>query len=314
MKVPIPSFFIFKMNIKKSQKGITALVLMTFLNSIMGIWVRFLGEHFMTFQQVAARALIGFIIGILVYHKRVRILNLFKKSRKDLLLLLFRSLSLVIGIGLFTVSIMKTKFANVHFIFSLPMTAFLGIVFLRERLTFKKAGLLFVGFFGVILISFEGFSDGLSFGLGEILALISTFFYSLTFISRKWFSKNIKNEEIAVFGAFFTFCYAVILSQLFGDGINEFLTVNPFLLIIIFLAGLTFILINYFGSYGFEKVQAIIANNILVLESVFGLLFGLLLYNEIPVLREVLGGIIIVISAILMNRLPHLENFKSLNN
>jgi drug/metabolite transporter (DMT)-like permease len=71
--------------------------------------------------------------------------------------------------------------------------------------------------------------------------------------------------------------------------------------LIIILAGLNFVLIGFFTNYGFEKVEAIIANNILILDSVFGIILGFLLYQEIPTIRELIGGIIIVISAVLMN-------------
>lgn len=56
-------------------------------------------------------------------------------------------------------------------------------------------------------------------------------------------------------------------------------------------------------NYGFERIEAIIATNILNIETVFGLLIAALFYAEIPSAKEAVGGILIVASTIYMNNI-----------
>lgn len=58
----------------------------------------------------------------------------------------------------------------------------------------------------------------------------------------------------------------------------------------------------YLTNYGFQHVKAAVAGNILVLEVVFALLYGFLLFNEMPTLRESIGGLLIVASIYLVNK------------
>ena len=58
----------------------------------------------------------------------------------------------------------------------------------------------------------------------------------------------------------------------------------------------------YLINYGFRHVHAVLASNILTLESVFALVLAIIFYRESPNLKELVGGIIIIASAIGMNR------------
>jgi len=289
-----------------SQRGIAALIFMTFLGSLMGVWVRYLGAHFKLYQQVAIRSFSGFLLGFIFYSSKIRLKQLKGILLNDLLLIMLRATSAIIGIGLYSLSILTTKFANVSFVFSLPTTALLGIILLKEKVNLQKLILLFLGFIGVILISINiNEITEFSFGKGEIYAFIATFFYSLSYIIRKWISPNLNNYEITQSASFFCFLFAFIISQILRDGVSEFSSIPIPLIIIIFLAGLTFIFIGYFSCYGFERVEAVKANNILILDSVFGLIIGFMIYHEIPTSIELIGGIIIIISAYYMNKIPN---------
>jgi drug/metabolite transporter (DMT)-like permease len=119
---------------------------------------------------------------------------------------------------------------------------------------------------------------------------------------RKWISPALDDKEIAVLHTFFVFMFAFMFSQILGEGVSEFAAVPLSLVLVVFLAGTTFISLAFFSSYAFKRVEAIIANNILILESVFALLIGLAVYQEVPTFKEILGGILIVLSAVLMNK------------
>ena len=66
----------------------------------------------------------------------------------------------------------------------------------------------------------------------------------------------------------------------------------------------SFNVINMFlTNYGFQKIKAILASNILTLESVFAVILGFIFYKEIPIAKELLGGIVIILSVIGMNKM-----------
>jgi drug/metabolite transporter (DMT)-like permease len=65
---------------------------------------------------------------------------------------------------------------------------------------------------------------------------------------------------------------------------------------------------QFLVNYGFEHVSAVVAGNILSLEQVFGVLFGLVFYGELLNARQITGGLIILVSVILMNQLARREH------
>ena len=55
----------------------------------------------------------------------------------------------------------------------------LGIVFLHETLSTQRVIAIFVGFFGLALILYEGESFGFSLNIGDILGLLAGFLWSV---------------------------------------------------------------------------------------------------------------------------------------
>ena len=73
--------------------------------------------------------------------------------------------------------------------------------------------------------------------------------------------------------------------------------------IVLIIAGFANMAMLFLTNYGFEKVETIIASNILTLEMFFGVLFGFLFFQEIPGLKDVVGGLLILFSVVQMNKL-----------
>lgn len=78
---------------------------------------------------------------------------------------------------------------------------------------------------------------------------------------------------------------------------------SPFMVAILFVAGLSNMIMIFLTNYGFEKVSTITASNILTMEMFFAVIFGFLFFREIPGIRETIGGIVILFSVIQMNKL-----------
>ncbi|MCL4363842.1 DMT family transporter [Patescibacteria group bacterium] len=295
------------MNKKTAPKikniAIVLVVISAFLNTTMGIWVRILGSHFANFQQICARSLMGGLLGLIVYTvvRKLKYKDFLKMTGKDAFFILIRTLSLVVGIGLYTYAIRAGNFSNVNMIYALPTTAILGVFILKEKLTLMKSLAIVFGFIGIMLISVKSLGSVTVFGFGELAALASTFFYSYNYITRKFISKAVNNEEIAVIGALLLGIIAFAISVFSGNNINNFFTIDWTIALTILAAGVTFILIGVLNNYGFQYLEAITANNLFTLESLFGLLIGVSLYREPPTPVSLVGGILVVSSALLAN-------------
>jgi drug/metabolite transporter (DMT)-like permease len=285
------------------QKGVLALILLALLFASMGLFARYLATGFLLFQQVYLRMLAAFIIGYVVFRKQINMGKLRKLPLREWLIILFRAVSYsLFGIILFTQAIIIAKYSNVSFIGSLPMTAILGFILLREKFSFSKLALVLFAFAGVLLISVKDYSNILNWGKGEMLTLISTVFFSLSYIARKWQSNLLNNEELTTVNFLVAFLVVFILSILKGDGF-PILSWNWGLLLAVIGAGILNVGNVFLTNYGFQKVEAVLASNILTLESFFAVVLGLLFYKEIPSAKELFGGLIITLSVIGMNKL-----------
>lgn len=199
------------------QKGVLALIFLALVFASMGLFARYLSTGFLLFQQVYLRMFAALIVGYLVFRKQIDVSKFKKLPAKEWLIIVVRAVSYsLFGIILFTQAIILTKYSNVSFIGSLPMTAVLGFILLREKVTFKKLALVLLAFVGVVLISVKDYSNMFSWGKGEVLTLISTVFFSLSYIARKWQSESLTNKELTVINFLVAFVVVFLASMLKG--------------------------------------------------------------------------------------------------
>ncbi|NMC35562.1 DMT family transporter [Candidatus Beckwithbacteria bacterium] len=284
------------------ERGILALIVLAIVFASMGLFARYLATGFLLFQQVYLRMLAAFVIGILVFGKHIQLAKFRLLSKKDWALIFLRAISYALfGIILYTQAIIITKYSNVSFIGSLPTTAVFGFILLKEKLSIKKFVLVLLAFAGVVLISVQDFSNLLSWGRGEVLTLISIIFFSLSYIARKWQSDTLNNYELTVINFLVAFVIVFLVSLVKGDGLPV-ANWNMSLVLMVIGAGIFNIANVFLTNYGFQRVEAVLASNILMLESCFAVVFGFVFYQEIPLAKEFLGGLIIIASVIAMNK------------
>ena len=133
--------------------------------------------------------------------------------------------------------------------------------------------------------------------------LIAVVLFSFRNVARKWHSKFLNNQEISQLTLLITGLMLFIMSLAFNEDIDSFKGLTWEAVIMMVLGGLTLMFIVFFTHYGFDKLEAIIASNISTLGSIFGVLIGFIGYKEVPTVKELFGGIIIIGSVIQMNRL-----------
>jgi len=287
--------------ISEYRKGVLSLILLSLVFASMGLFARYLSTGFLLFQQVYLRIFAAFILSFIFFRNDIDLGKLKKIGKKEWWLIFFRVIAFyVFGVTLFTQAIILTKYSNVSFIGALPMVAIMGIFLMKEKLTAKKLAFIIMAFLGVILIAISDYSHLFSWGKGELIALISTTTFALSYVARKWHSGLLNNKEITTLMLFLASILLFISSLFLGEG----LPIGGWsggLFVAIIGAGIFNIANLLLTNYGFQKVEAIFASNILSLESVFAIILGLLFYKEIPLARELAGGAIIALSVIGMN-------------
>ena len=123
------------------------------------------------------------------------------------------------------------------------------------------------------MISVKDYANFLDWGRGEILTLISTVFFSFSYVARKWQSDFLNNKELTVINFLVAFLVVFLVSIFKGDG----LPVAGWhwdLLLAVVGAGIFNILNVFLTNYGFQKVEAVLASNILTLEAFFAVILG----------------------------------------
>ena len=290
------------------DRGIIALILNATIVSLMGVYIRYLNEGFSVLQQVYLRIFLAFLFGLLLFYKDLDFLKLRKISRNEWLLLVFRSICLyLIGVTYFTKAVILTKLSNVLFIQAFPITAILGFIILKERFTLEKTLLIIISFLGIVLVSVKDYSGILTMGRGEVLALFSIIAISITYVTRKMHSGLLNDKEITLIMFLIAFISVFLLSVFTGEDLMSIkMSMNLFLLLII--AGFSNTLLIFLLNFGFKRVQAVLANTILNLEALFGIFVGFFFLKELIAVKELFGGVLIVVSAVVMNQLVKSEN------
>lgn len=282
-------------------KGIVALITLALVFASMGIFARYLQFDFTILQQVYLRITAAFLLGPALFWKDLDFAKLRRIPAKEWGILLLRALSLyVLGVTLISKAFTLASYSNVSFVSALPLTAVLGFVLLRERLTWRKAGCVLLGFAGVVLVAVTDYTHLLSWGRGEVLALAASVFFSLSYILRKFQSNLLNNKEIAVLIFGIAALLLISTSLAMRQGAPHFRHAPD--LLIVALAGLFNVVNLFLTNYGFQKVDAVLASNLLMLETAFAVVLGFLFFFEVPSLRALLGGSLIVLSAYLMDR------------
>jgi drug/metabolite transporter (DMT)-like permease len=287
-----------------ARKGILALVLLAFLYSCMGLFVRFLDTDLAVFQQTYLRILGAVLMGAILFWPKLNFRKLAHVTKRDWWVVFLRAATFAIGVVFFTYAFTShdTSYSNATFITVFPLLPVLGYLFLRERLSVPTVAWVLLGFVGVGFVAVSDPSQVLSWGRGEIFAVISAIGFDMSYIARKWQSDYLNEQEsvvlifliegLLVLGASFFVVEPPLTQASFG-----FMT-----LVVIVVSSLFNVGNLYLTGYGFRRVPATVGGNILTLETLFALIFSIFLFAEIPTAHELFGGALIVLSVYQVNK------------
>jgi O-acetylserine/cysteine efflux transporter len=185
---------------------------------------------------------------------------------------------------------------------AIPFAILLSSFFLKEKVSFRKWIFIFTSFIGVGILAFDPLIKN------EIFALLLISFMAFFYASAQVFSRYLKELDVTMTNCLMGLCgffFLFITSYIFeGNTLNNLININfkSWLLILhsaIFVSIAAHMSMFYlYKIYPVNKVFPFYA-----LFPIFGILQTMVIFNEIPTLIVFLGGLIVITSIYLLNKL-----------
>ena len=195
----------------------------------------------------------------------------------------------------FVLSFRYLALADAHTIGSLSpvLVVFFSYLILREKINLVTWVAIGISFFGVILIMRPGLTI---FNPYLVIPLLAAFFYSLFQIATRLNAQYDDNETMLFYNGLIGVIITSILSIFFWQPLHSF-------------SFIFFIFLGFFFCTGlFLQIKALSITPASVLAPynytiiVWAILFGLVIYKEIPDIFTIIGAIIIVASGVFIFR------------
>lgn len=288
--------------ISKSQSsvGTSLVILSSFFYASYGIWATLMGNFFGGYTASALRSVLVLVIlfPIAFFGHKFEALKI-KENWKKLLSMVLVS-ALIWGLLYYSViNIGIGVSSTVNYAAIVIGMVFFGRLLAGEKITNTKNASLSIGVSGLILIFLQTFSGVIDL-LGLIAALISGLAIAANTIIAKQLPYNTTQKT------FITWMTSVIANVPMIFLLNEPLPkigiyVEWFYLIIFSICS---ILASWTLLRGLKYLDAGLAGILGLLEIVFGVLFGIILFNERIELLTFLGVTVILLAALF----PYLNN------
>lgn len=295
-------------NIYTKHLSIIFLIFVAAAYTLLSVGSRLLAEGFQPMTQVYMRIAIATIALILMFRKNLRWIRIRTIPIRDVwILLTMGTIGYSIAVYFATLGALNAKLVNVAIIFaSVPFFSYLyAFIFLKKPFDIKLTALLSISLIGIGFVATKSFIPKLeAFGIGEWFTLIATATMAWFFVGRKLLSKHLNTQEITVVVMAIAAISGWILALMRHETFSLSAFTNMHVLLSLLIGGLMNVIVNPIEIYAFDHLDAVFGSQILLLENVFALIIGYLVYAETISLPEVIGGLIIVACVYIANRLP----------
>ena len=287
------------MKLSSNVKGIAFLVSAAFVISIQNIIIRWIGGDYSALEIVAVRSMVA-LPGTLLFFRYEGRRGL--PTTKLPMLEFVRGLFLFLSYTTFMMGLAALPLAQIEAIrFSGPlMITFLSVVMLGETVGPRRWVALIIGFLGVLLIVQPGSA---SFNFGSVFVLISVLFYALVAILTRKLQAEDSSATMAYFSSLVYLLAALVLVPLpaiVGDVPNAHPSIAflirpwsmPTLMDGLIMAGLGVIwaIWMYLLSRAYSLAQASVAAPFEYVSLPINVLWGFLIWREIPTWMTLAGA------------------------
>ncbi|MEE9325720.1 MAG: DMT family transporter [Cocleimonas sp.] len=276
------------MNISQQLKGILITTLGVIILSPDALLIRLL--HADTWTVVFWRGLVfslGICILMLIIYRR-NTFQQFKKIGKPGI-----AIGLIFGFSsiFFTTAVQNTSISNTLVIISTSpaFAALFSWIYLKEKVPLKTWVTMFIIFFTISAILYNGFQVGGTFG--NISALGTAILIAVSFTFTRKYKETNMVPAMAISGV-----VAITVSSIVAVFSHSSLTLEtdaiPYLIIAGFVVTIAFALITLGPRY----ITAPEVSLIMPLETVLGTYLGWIFLNEIPSNLTIMGGIVVILA------------------
>ena len=185
---------------------------------------------------------------------------------------------------------------------AIPFAVLLSSFFLKEKVSLKKWFFIFTSFAGVSILSFDPLIKN------EIFALLLISFMAFFYASAQVFSRYLKELDVTLTNCIMGLCgffFLFITSYIFeGDTLNNLLNINFKSWLLISHSAIFVSIAAHMSMFYLYKIYPV--NKVFpfyALFPIFGILQTMVIFNEIPTLIVFLGGLIVITSIYLLNKL-----------
>ena len=258
--------------------------------SIMDICVKWL-DYYPVGQVLFLRFFIGFI-PIFFIIPRDKLLTFYKTSRPGLHT--FRAISGAAAIIALFIGLRKLPLADVvSLTFGGPIfVTVASIFFLSEKVGIKRWSAVFLGFIGMLLIIQPAFID---LNFYYVTPIVFCIFFACVAISVRSLSKTEPNYRIAFY--FTVLCSILGLATIFN---GDWILPTKIDFIIFMIMGLCGSIANLLLTQSYRLAEASLVTPIKYLSLVFAIVFGFLIWSEIPKLLTLFGALLVITSSLII--------------
>lgn len=292
------------MVVTSRSRGTLALILLAASFALMTVLARYLNTDFTIAQQVYLRGLAAFIVAGFVFTSRIRWRVVARVRPREWGVIAVRALLLYpIGTELFSKAATLTLIGDVSFIAALPLVSILALALRQIPLTRRRVGSVAGSVIGVAAVSLHDPGRGIHLPVwdrGDLLALLGLLGIAASYLGRSHHDDVLNNAEITILILGVGVLWVALGSFASGQGMPHLSQHGP-VWGAIALAGILNALNVFLINYGFAQVDPVRAGNLLTLEAVWGLAFGLAFYRQWPTAVELFGGAAIVGCALVLN-------------
>tara|TARA_B100001063_G_scaffold159875_1_gene149296 strand:+ start:481 stop:1362 length:882 start_codon:yes stop_codon:yes gene_type:complete len=277
--------------LSKNQLGFFYMFISICAFSVMDVIVKWTDEYPVG-QVLFFRGFFG-LIPILFLIPRDRYINFYKTSRP--FLHFKRCLAGIIALISIIIALRNLPLATVVSItFAAPIfTTIFSIFLLNEKVGFYRWLAVLIGFVGILVISEPGFS---SLNFYFIFPIIFCLGLSYVAIAIRKLSST---EPIWLIGFFFSI--SIMISSFFTFHQNWILP-NAFDLFLLSMVGILGGVANLWLTQSYKLSEVSLVTPVKYLALVFAIIFGYLIWDEIPTLKTLLGAVLVVASSIIIFR------------
>ena len=185
---------------------------------------------------------------------------------------------------------------------AIPFAILLSSFFLNEKVKFRKWFFIFTSFIGVSILSFDPLIKN------EIFALFLISFMAFFYASAQVFSRYLKELDVTLTNCIMGLCgffFLFITSYIYeGDTLNNLLNINFKSWLLISHSAIFVSIAAHMSMFYLYKIYPV--NKVFpfyALFPIFGILQTMVIFKEIPTLIVFLGGLIVITSIYLLNKL-----------